>query len=135
MPWARSGSVNCVKLTSLPPRKKLTLLDIKPATVNRRVAAISAVLTACVEEWFRIEHNPARVRSLPENNQRDRVISEGERAALIAACTDSDQPALLPMVMVPHWLRLVNCRAIGRLKCPSDILTTRLCTLLSWVTG
>ena len=72
---------------------------LKPATVNRRVAAISAVLTECMEDEL-IDTNPARIKILPEKNKRDRMLTDGEREAILRVCAAHDQPALLPMVMV-----------------------------------
>ncbi len=75
------------------PQRRLT-----PATVNRRVAAISAVLTEALE-WEWITTNPARIRSLKEDNERVRVLSEDERHGLIAACERSSETDLLPLVL------------------------------------
>lgn len=72
---------------------------LKPATVNRRVAALSAVLTECLEDDL-IDINPARIRILPEKNGRDRLLTDGERERILEVCAAHDQPALLPMVMV-----------------------------------
>ena len=50
----------------------------KPATVNRHVAALSAVLNRSVQQGW-INSNPARlVRRLQENNQRNRVLKSNE---------------------------------------------------------
>ena len=62
--------------------------------INCRVAALSAVLTACAEEWILLEVNPARIRSLPENKKRDRILTDGERDALLGAGISHDHPAL-----------------------------------------
>jgi integrase len=68
-------------------------------TVNRRVAALSAVLTACTDEWFYIEQNPARIPSLPERAPDIQPLTPGERELLLKACANTDQPALVPFVL------------------------------------
>ena len=74
--------------------------DLKPATINRYMAAISAVLTRAVEDWFLIESNPARIRSVREDNARDRVLAPPELEALIRACEASEDRGILPFVLV-----------------------------------
>ena len=78
-----------------------------PATINRRMSAISAVLTWCMEQDL-IESNPARIRRLPENNARERLLTNDERKSLIAACSESEEPALLPFVAAAM---VSGCRA------------------------
>ena len=73
---------------------------IKPATVNRRMAAVSAVLTLCVEEWFLLESNPARLKQITENNGRDRILKDAELEPLLDACEGSEEPALYPTVLM-----------------------------------
>lgn len=71
---------------------------LAPATVNWRMAAISAVLTAALErEW--IPANPARMERLPEKNGRERLLDADERARLLEACQASDEPCLYPLVV------------------------------------
>jgi integrase len=71
---------------------------IAPATVNRRMAAISAVLSYGIEELCLLETNPAHVTSIEENNARDRLLTDDERTALLAACKAHDEPSLYPLV-------------------------------------
>ncbi len=74
---------------------------IKPATVNRRVHAISAVLTYAMElEW--LERNPARISALPENNERsdeEALLSDADMNRLLKACRASREPHLYPFVV------------------------------------
>lgn len=74
-------------------------LPIAPATINRRMAAISAVLTACTDEWFYIEVNPARIPGLKEEILRVEPLADEDRECLLKACEASYQPALLPFVL------------------------------------
>jgi len=78
-----------------------------PATINRRLSAISAVLTWCMEQDL-IDSNPARIRRLPENNARERLLTNAERKSLIMACSESEEPALLPLVATAM---VSGCRA------------------------
>ena len=71
-------------LVSAPKERGEGLLA--PATVNRRVAAVSAVLSYGIDELEVLDVNPARLKSLPENNKRDRLLSDEERERLMDAC-------------------------------------------------
>lgn len=72
---------------------------ITPATVNRRMALISRILTECVREWYYLETNPAQIGSLREDNERECVLTSEQREALLKACGETDQPALVPFVL------------------------------------
>ncbi len=62
------------------------------------MAAISGVLTMAMErDW--ITWNPARIRHLTEDNQRERLLSAPERERLLAACRASSEPDLFPLVI------------------------------------
>jgi integrase len=59
---------------------------IKPATVNRELALLKAILTKAVE-WGKLIESPAkRVKLLRVDNRRTRVLSPEEERALVAAC-------------------------------------------------
>lgn len=82
------------------PRKKGEG-TLAPATVNRRMAAISAVLTYGMDEHSKVvETNPARVEGLAEDNERDPLehFTQDMRNALLAACKAHDEPALYALV-------------------------------------
>ncbi|MFU8817564.1 MAG: tyrosine-type recombinase/integrase, partial [Pseudomonadales bacterium] len=66
---------------------------LAPATINRRMSAISAVLTDAME-WDWIATNPARVKRITENNSRTRLLGPDEQVRLLAACKASDEPCL-----------------------------------------
>lgn len=83
-------------LQKLPKKKGEGALS--PATVNRRMAAVSAVLTYGIEELCLLETNPAHVSSIEENNERDRLLTDDERTRLMAACKAHDEPALYALV-------------------------------------
>ena len=76
---------------------------LAPATVNRRMALISAVLSYGADHDAGLgldclDPNPAHLKSLTENNERDRLLSETERDALLAACKAHPEPALYALV-------------------------------------
>lgn len=73
---------------------------LAPATVNRRVALLSKVFRLAIEEWDWARDNPCHVRALPENNERDRLLSEVEQAALNEALSAHSEPSLYPFVLV-----------------------------------
>jgi integrase len=75
---------------------------IAPATVNRRMAAISAVISWHMddnEDAF-IQVNPARIKSQPEDKPKVEPLTDEQRERLLKACAKSDQPALYPFVLV-----------------------------------
>jgi integrase len=72
-----------------------------PATVNRYLAALSHALTVASREWGWLESHPLRqVTKLPEPRGRVRVLSDAERAQLLAACQASATRWLYPVVVL-----------------------------------
>ena len=67
------------------------------ATINRRLSAISAVLTVEMS-WEWINANPARIPRLTENNHCERLLTDVERKRLLSACKVSDGPHLYPFI-------------------------------------
>lgn len=72
---------------------------LRPATQNRRVAILSAVLTWCVQRGW-IDRNVCRIRKLAENNQCDRTVPRHELDRVLAACQRSKEPALYSFALV-----------------------------------
>lgn len=72
--------------------------NIKPATVNRRMSAISAVLTQAIE-WDWITTNAARIRRVTEKNERTRLLTPAEQKRLLRACEASSEPHMLAFVV------------------------------------
>jgi integrase len=71
------------------------------ATVNRYMAALSHVLSVAVGEWEWLETSPARkLKMLKEPRGRDRFLSEEECARLLAACRQSTNRDLYPVVVL-----------------------------------
>jgi integrase len=71
-----------------------------PATVNRYLAALSAVFKVAVREWHWLESNPvSNVSRGQESPGRVRWLDGPERAALLAACEKSENPDLLTIVL------------------------------------
>lgn len=66
---------------------------IAPATVNRRMSAISAVLTEA-QQWDWIKENVARIRRLPGEVERDRLMTPEEQKRLLKACKASEEPCM-----------------------------------------
>lgn len=72
---------------------------ISGATVNRYVVALSAVLSAAVQQYEWIPKNPVhKLEKRQEAKGRERFLSDGERTALLAACDRSDEPGLPVLV-------------------------------------
>ena len=73
---------------------------LAPATINRRVALLSKVFRVAIEEWDWARDNPCHVRSLREDNERDRLLTDEEQKALYGALKVHPEPSLYPFVMV-----------------------------------
>ncbi|MDX1996334.1 MAG: site-specific integrase [Thermoanaerobaculia bacterium] len=71
-----------------------------PASTNRYLAGLSAVLQFALEELSWIETNPVRrVRRPAEPPGRDRFLTDDEFWRLVAACEKSRNPRLKPLVL------------------------------------
>lgn len=69
------------------------------STINRRITALSAVLTVAVKEYGWLAKNPIpNVTRMPDSNGRERFLSEPERLALLEACSASECALLRPLV-------------------------------------
>ncbi len=72
-----------------------------PATTNRYMATLSAVLTYAVNECEWISINPvSKLKKLKESRGRDRILSQEEVNRLLDACAKSKSPYLLPFVTI-----------------------------------
>lgn len=75
-------------------------LGRRPATVNRRKAAWSALFKFAIGKRI-LKDNPARrIAILPENNKRVRWLSDNERRLLLSACDESSWPLLKLLVVL-----------------------------------
>ena len=71
-----------------------------PATINRYLAALRACCTLAMKEWMWIEENPCfKVRLLPEDNERERYLSEDERIRLLKVCQKINTALYLAVVI------------------------------------
>lgn len=71
-----------------------------PASVNRKLAALSVAFTAAVKEWQWTESNPVlQVKKRKEPRGRTRFLSDDERERLLTACKDSECKLLYPVVV------------------------------------
>ncbi len=73
----------------------------RPATVNRYLSAISRVFSVAEKEWKWLATNPMKsVNYLPENNSRDRCLSDKEIPRLLAICEKVTKKPLLLIVVL-----------------------------------
>ncbi len=80
---ARIVAVRNKLLTETPRRKR----QLKPASVNRYLAALRHCLNIGVREFELLDDNPMRkVKQLPEPRGRVRFLSDAERDALLREC-------------------------------------------------
>lgn len=86
------------RLATTPNEKGRVLTG---ATINRRLASLSAVMRVCVKEYGWLTRNPmSGVSRMEDSKGRERFLSAEERAALLPACAASHCPQLLPLVSV-----------------------------------
>lgn len=74
-----------------------------PATLNRYIAALSAVLTWAIEQRLTPKSwkNPCRgIKRMPEPDGRVRFLDDDERARLFTACKASQYPRLYALVLM-----------------------------------
>lgn len=72
-----------------------------PATVVRYMAALSHAFTIAVNEWQWLDDSPTRkVKKPTEPDGRVRFLEDDERARLLAACKESNQPWLYLCVIL-----------------------------------
>lgn len=70
------------------------------ATINRYIAALSSVLSACVD-WHLIEENPcSKIKRAKESLGRTRFLSPEEEARLLKECKVSRSRELYPAVLL-----------------------------------
>lgn len=68
-------------------RDHLDQRGLSPATVNRYLTALSAVMRYAAEDWGWIDANPvSKVRRLPEGQGRVRYLEQGEIKTLLEEC-------------------------------------------------
>ena len=69
------------------------------STINRRITALSAVLTVTVKEYGWLVKNPIpNVTRMPDSKGTERFLSDDERKDLLACCDVSDLALLAPLV-------------------------------------
>jgi integrase len=82
-------------------RDELAAAGKAPATVNRYLATLAAVLTAAVKRWHWLKTSPMReVHKSAEGNGGTRFLSEAELSRLLAACRESASPDLYLAVLL-----------------------------------
>lgn len=83
-------------LATVPNKRNKVLTG---ATINRRITALSAVLTVAAKEYGWIQKNPIpNVTRMADSKGRERFLSEDERQSLLTACEASSCDALAPLV-------------------------------------
>ena len=74
--------------------------NIHPATVNKEVICLKTMFNRAVRHKL-IDRNPiSEVKKLPENNVRQRILTQDELEALLNAC----EPHLKPIIQVAYYM-------------------------------
>lgn len=66
----------------------------KPATVNREIACLKTIFNRAIANGKAERYPLKKVAMLPEDNERDRVLSQGEYDRLIAECPSHIKPVV-----------------------------------------
>lgn len=100
------GKLGAHTLANLTPVSIADTLDgllergVAPPTTNRYLASLSVVLELCCRELEWMETNPVRrVKRQKENPGRLRYLSLDEKDRLLAACQESKDSRLYPLVL------------------------------------
>lgn len=101
--WA--AKLGHLRLAAVQPRAIVEVLEglaaKAPATRNRYLASLAAVLTACVRRWHWLADSPMRQIQKPaEHNGGTRFLSEAELARLLQACRESESADLYLAVLL-----------------------------------
>lgn len=74
---------------------------VSTSTVTRELQLLSHVFTVAIREWgFGLSCNPvALIRKPTPNKARDRVLTDTERATLLAACATCRNPWIKPVII------------------------------------
>lgn len=100
-----------------------------PATANRYLHALSAVLKNATQEWHLLPDNPVhRVGKEKEPRGRVRYLSDEERKALLDACRKSELPELYLIVLFALTTGMRRGEILG-LRWPDIDLDRRLVIL------
>ncbi|HRW58461.1 MAG TPA: hypothetical protein P5048_02440, partial [Chlamydiales bacterium] len=86
-------------LKETPTKKGSKTVSRSPATVNRYISSLSAILSFAKElQW--INENPCRVlQKFKESKGRDRTLSYEEKTRLLLECKKSSNPYLYPTLL------------------------------------
>jgi integrase len=104
--WWRGQLGHCVLAEITPAciaehRDMLTREHRAASTVNRYLSALGHAFSMAVQEWGWLEDSPIRnVRKPREPRGRVRFLSDQERHQLLAACRESQNPALHTIVVL-----------------------------------
>lgn len=77
------------------------LKSVSGSTVNRELALLSHLFTVAMREWgIALHSNPVSLVRKPANNEaRDRVLTDAQRGALVAACGECHSHWIKPVVI------------------------------------
>lgn len=77
------------------------LKEVSPGTVLRELQLLGHVFTVAMREWgIALHSNPVTlVRKPAPNKGRDRVLTDAQRVALLAACGQCQSPWIKPVVI------------------------------------
>ncbi len=106
-----------------------------PSTVNRYLASLSKAFSVAVKEWGWLDDSPMRKVSKPsEAPGRDRFLSIEEKERLLAACKESANPSLYPLVSL-SILTAMRFGELTKLKWEDVDFAIRSITLLETKNG
>ncbi len=74
---------------------------LSPSTVRRYLTVLGSAMGTATKDWFWLDNNPCvKVRRPTEPRGRVRFLDEDERPRLLAACEDSEERRLYPLVVM-----------------------------------
>ena len=116
----RLSELTAVKIAEV--RDGLVGAGKAPATVNRYIATLASVLTACVKRWHWIGVSPmAQVQKPSERNGGTRFLTEDEARRLLDACRESTSPDLYLAVVLSITTGARQGEILGLRWCDLDL--------------
>lgn len=111
--WWRTALGDHTRLSQLTPAaiaqardqltsgKGLSGKRLSPSTVQRYLTILSGALSTATKEWFWMDDNPCRKVLRPAGPRgRVRCLDEDEKLRLLAACKDSREARLYPLMVM-----------------------------------
>src|SRR5262249_53230650 len=88
IPTFKDSLLSAVDSKAITYYKAQRVQKVRPATVNRELALLKPLFNKAIA-WGMADRNPVKgVEMFTEDNQKERILTEGEEARLLEVCID-----------------------------------------------